>query len=545
MRRSIHVLAATLLIGCSAGQEESSGGAGGGGGAVTVSASASTGLATSSVSTVASSSQTGGCSQDCANVPVPACYESVCNEQTHSCEVKQAANDSPCEDGLFCTDHDTCHAGICVAGDPLVCPNSGDDPCLSVECDEDADSCSSTPAANGSPCTSTDLCSSNAICQNGHCLGAPKDCSSVVLPDDCHIPGCEPATGDCLAVDQSDGFACVSGDPCESGKTCTAGACMGTPIAGCMICAEVEPNNTTATANVDATCSAWGGAIATVGDKDFYTVHVAVAGSRIDAEVNGLAGAGTCPSSFSSVLKLFNPAGTQIATDSISGVDSCSHISAGTIGSTNLAVGDYTVSVESGSLTTSPPYLVTLGVFAPGCGDGIVQAGEECDDGNTVDTDGCDNTCHFPGCTGGAVKATVAFTGPPVPIPDASTVGITNTLTITQVGTIQSVWAKLDITHTYENDLLIKLTPPAASAVTLIDNVGSSGDNFVGTILSSLATTPILSGTTPFTGIFQPTGTFAPILGTPANGIWTLGVVDEVGSDTGTLNDWTLTVCVQ
>jgi cysteine-rich repeat protein len=28
------------------------------------------------------------------------------------------------------------------------------------------------------------------------------------------------------------------------------------------------------------------------------------------------------------------------------------------------------------------------------CGDGTVQAGEECDDGNTRNNDGCDATCH-------------------------------------------------------------------------------------------------------------------------------------------------------
>lgn len=29
----------------------------------------------------------------------------------------------------------------------------------------------------------------------------------------------------------------------------------------------------------------------------------------------------------------------------------------------------------------------------PTCGDGIVEIPEQCDDGNTVDTDGCDNSC--------------------------------------------------------------------------------------------------------------------------------------------------------
>ncbi len=37
------------------------------------------------------------------------------------------------------------------------------------------------------------------------------------------------------------------------------------------------------------------------------------------------------------------------------------------------------------------------------CGNGIVTAGEECDDGNTVNGDGCDNNCTVPRCGNGIV----------------------------------------------------------------------------------------------------------------------------------------------
>jgi cysteine-rich repeat protein len=35
---------------------------------------------------------------------------------------------------------------------------------------------------------------------------------------------------------------------------------------------------------------------------------------------------------------------------------------------------------------------------APVCGNGVVDAGEACDDGNTVDTDGCSNACTVTAC---------------------------------------------------------------------------------------------------------------------------------------------------
>ncbi len=40
----------------------------------------------------------------------------------------------------------------------------------------------------------------------------------------------------------------------------------------------------------------------------------------------------------------------------------------------------------------------------PVCGDGIVQAGEQCDDGNTVPNDGCSATCELELCGNGVVE---------------------------------------------------------------------------------------------------------------------------------------------
>ena len=646
MKRFAFLLGSATLIGCASSGEDPSGvgGAGGAVDTVVTSSTSSTTVSSTASTVVASSSASGGCSQDCSMVPVPLCFESVCNTITHSCEIKPAADDSPCEDGLFCTDHDTCQSGVCKAGDPLVCPDSGDDPCLTVTCDEDTDSCESAPAANGTPCVGTDLCTDNAICQNGNCLGAPKDCSSTPLPDDCHVASCDSTTGDCIAIVGTDGLPCIGGDACESNKTCTAGVCSGTPIVGCNICSEAEVNNDIATANDDATCTSWGGSIGVVGDKDFYQVDVTVAGSRVQAEVNDTT-PGSCPVGFDSVIHLLDATGVSIATDDDNGVNACSLMSATTTGSTNLAVGTYYLSVEEfGNNATSPPYVLNLAVLPPGCGnavvegteqcdgsnlsgqscqtqgfgtgtlgcdascnfdtsacnppacgdgiiqgtedcdgaalggatcpslgfstgtlscdaacnydtsacnpagcgDGILQPGEECDDANLVNGDACDSTCHFPACTGTATKVTVSGTGLPLAIPDNTPAGITNTVNVAQAGVIQSVWVNLNITHTYENDLAITLTPPAAGAVTLIDNIGFFGsDNFTNTTLASLATNAITAGMPPFTGIFAAMGTFTPAIGTTANGTWALNVADQVGADIGTLDSWTLTVCVQ
>jgi YVTN family beta-propeller protein/cysteine-rich repeat protein len=39
------------------------------------------------------------------------------------------------------------------------------------------------------------------------------------------------------------------------------------------------------------------------------------------------------------------------------------------------------------------------------CGNGVVQPGEQCDDGNTTDDDGCDGNCTFTGCGNGVTTS--------------------------------------------------------------------------------------------------------------------------------------------
>ncbi len=60
----------------------------------------------------------------------------------------------------------------------------------------------------------------------------------------------------------------------------------------------------------------------------------------------------------------------------------------------------------------------------PACGDGVVQAGEGCDDGNEVDTDGCTNACEVPTC-GDGIRSTldreVTVTSPAVTEPGGDT----------------------------------------------------------------------------------------------------------------------------
>lgn len=126
--------------------------------------------------------------------------------------------------------------------------------------------------------------------------------------------------------------------------------------------------------------------------------------------------------------------------------------------------------------------------------------------------------------------------------PNANTI-TTSIINIPNDFTINDVNVTIDVTHTYDFDLTIKLISPNGTEVILTDNQGSSGDNYTNTQFDDDATTPISSGTAPFTGTFSPTGSLADFNGEQSVGDWTLHITDGYTGDGGTLNSWTLQVC--
>jgi cysteine-rich repeat protein len=529
---------ASTTIGCAAGNGDETGSGG------------DTGTSTTSFdssSTTTSTAASMGCPENCAAVEHGPCQVVTCNMGTLECEVSSLADGDACDDGLYCTDGDTCNAGECQAGPARDCGESST--CGTGACDETNDECTFTPVANGTACVPTDPCqgTTNAICVNGKCNGTPKDCSGtpVQFPE-CQVAQCDPAqNGACIVVDINDGAACsVGGDICESGKICGAGACEGTPIANCTSCNETEANDTYQTGNTGMGCVAWAGAIATIGDKDFYQVDVTVAGSRIGAYITDVGGTG-CPAGFDSVLRLFNSAGVQIADDDQGGDVSCSAFLINETGSLNLPVGTYYLEVEDYlNNGTSPPYLLVVGLAPPGCGDGILQLAEECDDGNTMDGDACSSTCELVvfDCAVGETQVILDATDLPTPIPDLGS-GVSN-ITVAATGTVTKVGLVLGLTHGWDSDVNISLKAPNAASVDLSSGNGSSGDNYTQTVFSSVATVPITSGTAPFTGVYLPEGMFSTIVGTSPTGTWTLTAADVLSGFAGTLTQFKLALCV-
>ena len=118
--------------------------------------------------------------------------------------------------------------------------------------------------------------------------------------------------------------------------------------------------------------------------------------------------------------------------------------------------------------------------------------------------------------TGGGGDDVVRVSATPgLAIPDNNRTGISNTLTVNQAFDIQSVRVKVDISHTYRADLVVRLEH-AGRSVTLHDQAGGSADDL-----------HLNMAVDDFTGL-------------SGQGSWKITVSDTYAQDIGTLDSWSL-----
>lgn len=133
----------------------------------------------------------------------------------------------------------------------------------------------------------------------------------------------------------------------------------------------------------------------------------------------------------------------------------------------------------------------------------------------------------------------VVSTQVPVYICDECTV--VSTLDVTVHGTVSDVNLTLiDLRHTWVSDLEMYIVSPLGTAVLLVDNLGGSGDNYIGTVFDDQAAESILSPRAPYTGTYRPMDQLSVFNGEDMFGTWTLRVSDQAGGDLGVINSWSL-----
>jgi gliding motility-associated-like protein len=134
-------------------------------------------------------------------------------------------------------------------------------------------------------------------------------------------------------------------------------------------------------------------------------------------------------------------------------------------------------------------------------------------------------------------------TDTPVSIPDNNPLGISSVINVPTTSLITDVSVTVNITHTWNSDLILTLVSPGGTEIVLSDRNGGDGDNYVDTVFNTTATTDIANGTSPFTGEFIPDEDISILLGTFSGGDWQLNVSDNAGQDLGTIDSWTLEIC--
>ncbi|PKG85971.1 peptidase S8 [Colwellia sp. 75C3] len=105
-----------------------------------------------------------------------------------------------------------------------------------------------------------------------------------------------------------------------------------------------------------------------------------------------------------------------------------------------------------------------------------------------------------------------------VNIPDNDGAGITSVINIADDITVFASDVYVNITHTWIGDLTVMLTSPAGTSATLHNASGGSDDNIDSTFSS------------------------AAFNGEVATGDWVLSVTDDAAGDTGSLNNWAITI---
>jgi subtilisin-like proprotein convertase family protein len=197
-----------------------------------------------------------------------------------------------------------------------------------------------------------------------------------------------------------------------------------------------------------------------------------------------------------------------------------------------------------GSLNSLPFHSVTDDVnhdpSVADCNNNGIPDDEDIAQGTSSD---CNNNTIPDECElDGPPERTVYFNSAMLRIPPLGTAGITtHDAVVSDFGPVVDLHVTINITHTYDEDLLISIVHDGVTVV-LSDSNGLWMDDYLETTFDDHAAVPISDGTPPFTGTFQPEEPLAGFAGLDKNGTWTLIVEDQFTGDTGVLLDWTLEV---
>ncbi len=322
------------------------------------------------------------------------CDPMACSEPLDQCV--QCINNGQCNDGLFCNGVESCNVGtgMCIPGAPVVC-NDGI-VCTDDACNEASDACVAPPNAtlctNGLFCDGLEICNPLTGCQ----LGIPVVCNDAIP---CTVDSCSEPLDQCIITPNH--AVCTDGLFCNGAEVCN-------PVVGCNPGTPVNCGD-----GVSCTTDACNEGL----DQCTFTPN------------NGVCSDGQ----FCNGIEICDPlnnceAGPPVAcADGVTCtadtcnevVDMCESTPDHPACSDGLycdgsEICDPILGCQSGVIVDcGDDNACTMDTCEESsdmcayedicCGNGSIDIGEECDDGNLVDADGCDSNCTYTGCGNGVV----------------------------------------------------------------------------------------------------------------------------------------------
>ncbi|MCL6274616.1 M12 family metallo-peptidase [Muricauda sp. 2012CJ35-5] len=134
--------------------------------------------------------------------------------------------------------------------------------------------------------------------------------------------------------------------------------------------------------------------------------------------------------------------------------------------------------------------------------------------------------------------------GLPLDISAVGTSTITRSVQILEDLPVNDINVTLEINHSYTADLIVSLTSPAGTRVTLISNTCGEANN-INAVFDDAGIPIACSNDPAISGAVQPLGLLSAFNGESALGEWTLEIQDTATGDGGALVDFSLEVCAE
>jgi subtilisin-like proprotein convertase family protein len=141
------------------------------------------------------------------------------------------------------------------------------------------------------------------------------------------------------------------------------------------------------------------------------------------------------------------------------------------------------------------------------------------------------------------VCTTYNSTDTPLNIPDNDGFGVSSFINVVNVVEVTDINVTVNITHPYDDDVVIRLISPIGTSAFLSFQNGGNGSNYTATVFDDAAAGSIVAGTPPFTGTFQPEENLSIFNSEMSTGNWRLIVYDLANLDTGSLLNWSIEIC--